>query len=105
MSWFGSQPPSHPPHVAVISRTKLAAHLVFFEWNVDPISCSKDGDGRDEHRPSADPEGNAKREDSEAQIHRIAGVLVRASLRFEGDVGLISVPSRRDSTIAHTGGI
>src|SRR5271168_1724313 len=60
MAWFGSQPPSHPPHVAVISRTELAAYLAFFEWNVDPISCSKDGDGRDEHRPSADPEGNAK---------------------------------------------
>jgi hypothetical protein len=55
-----SRPAPHPPDIVIIGRAELPAHLGFLERNVDPIDGSEDGERRDEHRPGADPYGNAQ---------------------------------------------
>src|SRR5215467_7020617 len=71
-----SHPAPHPLNVVFISCSELTAHLGFLERDVDPISGGEDGNRRQEHWPSADPQRHAQCKDHEAQIHWIAGELV-----------------------------
>ncbi len=69
-------PPPHLPNVAVIRRAKLTAHLFFFKGYVDPVQGGEEGYGRNEHRPGAHPDRDAKGDDNEAEVHGVAGKAV-----------------------------
>jgi hypothetical protein len=71
-----SHPAPHQLNVVFTSRSELTAHLGFLKGNVNPISGGEDGDGRNEHRPSANPQRDAQSKYHEAQIHGVAGELV-----------------------------
>src|SRR6516225_608849 len=73
----GSDPPPHALNVLLIRRPKLAAHLGFFKGDMNPVENGEDRDRRNEHWPSADPDGNAQSYGNEAEIHRIAAKPVR----------------------------
>src|SRR5215475_9298727 len=72
-------PAPHPRDVVVIYRPELAAHFCFFKGDVDPIGSSEQGHRRPKHRPRADPDCNAEGKNNEAQVHWIAGKLVRTT--------------------------
>lgn len=71
-----SHPAPHLRNIVIVGRAELAARLGFLEADVDPIDGSEDGERRHEHRPGADPYGNALRECDQAQIHWVTGELV-----------------------------
>ena len=50
-----SHPAPHPLNIVFISCSELTAHLGLLKGDVDPISGGEDGDGRNEHWPSANP--------------------------------------------------
>ena len=62
-----------------ISPPKLVAHFCFFKGNVDPIRGNEQGYGRTKHWPRADPDRYAKGKYNEAQIHGVAGKLIRTA--------------------------
>src|SRR6516225_1254591 len=72
-----SYPAPHRRDVVVICRSELATHFCFFKGNVDPIGSSEQGYGRPKHWPRADPDCDAKGKNNEAQIHWVAGKLIR----------------------------
>ena len=69
----------HTGDVAVICHSELAPHFYFFKGNVNPIGGREQGYGRAKHRPRADPDCNAKGKNNEAQVHWIAGKLIRTA--------------------------
>jgi hypothetical protein len=79
--------------------------LVFRERNMHPICGGEDGDWSKEHGPCANPESDSQGGEDETDIHwmRVSRKDPEVtSLRFAGEVGLISVPSRRNSIAAVT---
>jgi len=74
-----SYPAPHPRDVVVIYRAELATHFCFFKGNVDPIGSSEQGYGGTKHWPRADPDCDAKGKNNEAQVHGVAGKLIRAA--------------------------
>jgi hypothetical protein len=74
-----SYPAQHPRDVVVIDRPELATHFCFFKGNVDPTGSSEQGYGRPKHWPRADPDCDAKGKNNEAQVHWIAGKLIRTT--------------------------
>jgi hypothetical protein len=73
MRSLGSSHPSpHPPNVAIIRRSKFAAHLSLFIRDVDPVCGDEDGDGRDERWPGADPYRDAEGDYNQSEVHRVA---------------------------------
>ena len=75
---------------------------------MDPIGSSEQGYGGTKHWPRADPDCDAKGKNNEAEVHGIAGKLIRAAcnkLTIGWRSGSTSVPSRRKSTMAQTGRI
>ncbi len=75
------KPPSYFSRVIVESRAKLAAHLGFFEGDMDPIRSREHQEGRDEYKNSAGRHSYSEAEDNEAKIHGVA----RAPKRSIGD--------------------
>src|SRR6185437_8163308 len=63
-------------HIVGVGGVELAGHLGFFIGNMDEVGCRQYGDGRDKHRPRADPEGDAQGDKDKAEIHRIPGKTV-----------------------------
>src|SRR3974390_339682 len=77
----GSDPPPHALNVLLIRRPKLGAHLGFFKGDMHPVENGEHRDRRNEHWPSAAPDGNAQSYGNEAEVHGIAAKPVRAVCR------------------------
>src|SRR6266446_7973514 len=109
MRQYGSSYPSpHPPNVAIIRRSELAAHLSLFIRDVDPVCGAKMAMG-------ARNIGQAPTHTAMPRVTitspRYTGLREKRygpmviSLRLLGEIGLTSVPSRRNTMIAQTGRI
>ena len=81
----GSHPPPHPLDIIIIRRAELAPHLGFLEGDVDPVGGGEHREGYYQHRPGADPHGDAEGDGHEAKIHRVAG----EAIGTVGDQGAI----------------
>ena len=68
-----SYPAPHPRDVVVVGRSELTPHFCFLKGNVDPIGRST------KHWPRTDPDCDAKGKNNEAQVHGVAGKLIRAA--------------------------